>query len=322
MPCGSPHSPPQHGVLEYSVRYQFHIQSLASNSSSLKQLELTKTTNAASSSSSPTSTCLSTGALCGGAPPGTLYLFTFLATLLLLSLVAGGIVSRSVYLRRRERHLIATGQWGSPLRARPTTELPNLKKKPQIFDAYLNLNLGGGILPESELLKQWEWMMPFSATCAEFEAERGIPSPPAPEPAYQTAAQLNNLVAPVVVSPVSHIFSRRRRVLRTTHPSTNTAVSPPSHPAEVAAMIPLSERQASRLKVDIAYIILMPATPRHNDNNAHPKIIQPDDEEEQFPLLEFGVSAVEVVRSLGDEEAFFEGDGDGDGKGVDSTPSP
>ncbi|KAJ7848335.1 hypothetical protein B0H14DRAFT_3453151 [Mycena olivaceomarginata] len=254
---------------------------------------MTKTTNDASSSSSPTSTCLSTGAICGSTSPATLYLyavpvFTFLVI----------------------RHVIATGQWVPPPRTRPTTELPNLKKS-HIFDAHLNLNLGSATLPESELLKQWEWMMLF-----ESDAVRGIPSPPAPEPAYQTAAQHNNLVAPAVVSPYPKYFHAGDA-------SSDPLISlflPPPPSAEVAPMITLSERHASTLRADIAYIILMPA--QYNDNNAHPKIIQPEKEKGQLPLLESGVAAVEVVRSSGDEEVPLEGDGQGDGKGVDSTPSP
>jgi hypothetical protein len=114
----------------------------------------------------PTSSCVSTGATCGIPAAGTLYrasrqgptpstienpdrlsscaVFTFLATLLLLGLVIGGIVSRSVYLRRHQRHLIANppSQRLVP-NSNSKPEANDTKSKPRIFDARLSLVRGG-----------------------------------------------------------------------------------------------------------------------------------------------------------------------------------
>jgi len=250
-----------------------------------------------SASSSPTSTCLSTGASCGLPSPGTLYLFTFLATLLLLTVVAGGIVSRSVYLRRRQRQLIASGAWVPPGQ-RIKTE-PNLKTKPRIFDAYL-----GGAVAASDL-RQWECMMPFSAIAT----AHVLPSEP--EPSYRQ--QPNTAMAAGAESTVSgsraRIFSRRRRVLQPANMNIPVPV-----PVEAPVMISPFSGRVSRLRTEIAYIIAMPMPAEHRPQ---PKIQSDsgayDDEEveEELPFFEFGAAEIDVVRSAGDEELFFDPEGQG-----------
>ncbi|KAJ6522239.1 hypothetical protein B0H10DRAFT_378527 [Mycena sp. CBHHK59/15] len=75
-------------------------------------------TSTASMASSPNTTCNFNDQACGVPSSGTLYLFTFLATLIMLSAVAGAIVVRSMIIRRRQRERInqavANGTYMSP----------------------------------------------------------------------------------------------------------------------------------------------------------------------------------------------------------------
>ncbi|KAJ7734070.1 hypothetical protein B0H16DRAFT_1892552 [Mycena metata] len=121
-------------------------------------------------SPSATSTCLSTGAICGFAnSPGTLYLFTFLSTLLLLTLVSGGIISRSMYLRRRQQRLMASGAWAPPTRRTAMTLEASLRNKPTMYEVNLSL-----VAPED--LRYWDGMQPLAAAYRR-PAARPIPVP-------------------------------------------------------------------------------------------------------------------------------------------------
>ncbi|KAJ6528414.1 hypothetical protein B0H19DRAFT_1242990 [Mycena capillaripes] len=254
---------------------------------------MTKTTiKASSSSSSPTSTYLSTGALCCAASPATLYCAVLLTSALyhLTHRHSSGI---SIHLLS-ESTPTKSGRGGYRL---PLC-VPALPGASSHHDRgslkYRNINLGGATLPENELLKQWEWMM-RSRSCAEYLLR--LHRNPRIKPRRKSIA----LRFRHDITRVSNI-SRGRRGLK----PTNMAVLLAAPPAEVAARIPLLvEHQASRLRADNADIILMPVPARYNkNNNANPKIISPNDEEEELPLLEFGVAAVEVARSSGDEEVF------------------
>ncbi|KAJ7452207.1 hypothetical protein FB451DRAFT_696080 [Mycena latifolia] len=157
----------------------------------------TTSTNATpTDSGSPSSSCTLSAVSCGTPSPGTLYLFTFLATLLLLGIVAGGIVSRSVYLRRRQQQLIASGQWPPPAAPRVKPQV-NLSQRPRIFEAKLN-----AVVPPSEL-GHWEVIVPLSAV---------YEPPPAPLESFDPDAVLNNELS---FPPTTRagIFGRRRRVL-------------------------------------------------------------------------------------------------------------
>ncbi|KAJ6528418.1 hypothetical protein B0H19DRAFT_1083365 [Mycena capillaripes] len=121
---------------------------------------MTKTTiKASSSSSSPTSTYLSTGALCGAASPATLYCAVLLTSALyhLTHRHSSGI---SIHLLS-ESTPTKSGRGGYRL---PLC-VPALPGASSHHDRgslkYRNINLGGATLPENELLKQWEWMMLF-----------------------------------------------------------------------------------------------------------------------------------------------------------------
>ncbi|KAF7359629.1 hypothetical protein MVEN_00686700 [Mycena venus] len=202
---------------------------------------------------SPTSSCLSTGATCGIPSPGTLYLFTFLATLVLLTVVAGGIISRSVYLRRQHRQLIASGRWVPP--GQPPKVEPNLTKKPQIFDAYL-----GGAVAENEL-RQWESMMPFSLTVT--AQDIGLPSEPEQPQPQTNAVGVGGESAESTISGTPRIFSRRRRVLQPTNTNHNIPVL--AVPTETSAIKTPVPAKASAVRTEIACIIVMPILPHHGE---------------------------------------------------------
>ncbi|KAJ7023653.1 hypothetical protein C8F04DRAFT_1240078 [Mycena alexandri] len=199
-------------------------------------------TPTSSTSPSSASTCLSTGAICGiASSPGTLYLFTFLSTLLLLSIVAGGIVSRSVYLRRRQQRLMATGAWAPPSRRAAMTLETSLRKKPTMYEADLSV-----LVVECDL-RCWESVKPLAAAYRP-PAVRPIPVPPEVVYAVDDAAALGESIP-----AQTRIFSRARQLLRSTDVESNPAPPLP----EPIVTIPL--REASRnLRLQAAYVIAMP----------------------------------------------------------------
>jgi len=75
-----------------------------------------------------------------GTTSSSLYLYTFLATLLLLLAISGGIVFRSVLIRRRTRRMIEeairNGTWIPPAPRTPV----KLSDKPALYDAYTILS--------------------------------------------------------------------------------------------------------------------------------------------------------------------------------------
>lgn len=72
-------------------------------------------------------------------------MFTFLATLVLLGMVAGAVIARSVYLRRRQAELIASGLWVPPTQRTARGDV-NVAQKPRVFDAYLGEAVSAGEL--------------------------------------------------------------------------------------------------------------------------------------------------------------------------------
>ncbi|KAF7354706.1 hypothetical protein MSAN_01384300 [Mycena sanguinolenta] len=95
----------------------------------------------------------------GGGIQSSLYLYTFLATLILLLSVSSAIVIRSLLLRRRHRRMvaeaIANGTWIPPARRVKV----DLRKKPRLRDAWVEPPLLRG---EKEI--DWDAIMPFAAS--------------------------------------------------------------------------------------------------------------------------------------------------------------
>ncbi|KAJ7059565.1 hypothetical protein C8F01DRAFT_1144982, partial [Mycena amicta] len=109
----------------------------------------------------PTSTDCPTGpGTCGTAPPATLYLYTFLSTLVIIALVSAGIIARSVHLRRRAR---MNGPWQHP--ARRETRIP--RSRPKMFDVYIesppNPSKRAAETDTNQERDRWSEMKPCSA---------------------------------------------------------------------------------------------------------------------------------------------------------------
>lgn len=109
----------------------------------------------------------------------------------MLIMLAGAIISRSVYLRRRQRQLIASGRW-LPSGQREKGEV-NLKKRPRMFDAHI-----AAVLSANDV-KQWELI---SVRCSQISPAWDLlkydlfPSQP-------LCASYNS--APAVILPASEI---------------------------------------------------------------------------------------------------------------------
>ncbi|KAJ7618670.1 hypothetical protein FB45DRAFT_1063269 [Roridomyces roridus] len=135
-----------------------------------------------SSTSPPSNTCQGTFATCGIASAGSLYIFTFIGTVVLLTLLACALVGRSVYIRRRRQRLIAAGLLVLPpphttsTNRRRADETP--KAKPCIFDLHIierDLKGKEGYLKEGERenLEKWESLQPFAAEYLAVESALG-----------------------------------------------------------------------------------------------------------------------------------------------------
>ncbi|KAF7319697.1 hypothetical protein MKEN_00751400 [Mycena kentingensis (nom. inval.)] len=112
--------------------------------------------------SPPPNACVNGSNSCPRATPATLYLYTFLSTLIVLLIVSGGIIARSVYLRRVQQR---NGTW-MPARA-PRVAL-GLGRKPEMFDVYI-AECGTGTGPKLTMSgmgrsARWLDMKPFAAS--------------------------------------------------------------------------------------------------------------------------------------------------------------
>lgn len=203
---------------------------------------------------------------CEAPASGTLYLFTFLSTLLLLAFIAAAIISRSVYLRRRERRLIALGLWPPPA-LRPKPDVVTLKEKPRIFEARLT-----HAVPAHELV-HWDAILPLAAA---YSAPPAPLAPPKTEP---------NGRAPNAPLPPSRLGMFPRWQFGAPSPA-------PIGPAPASAS-PRSASPAPPAPVSghVAYFIAMPA------EDTRPRPCADEDDERALPLLEFGIAVVAVART-------------------------
>ncbi|KAJ7859385.1 hypothetical protein B0H14DRAFT_2747162 [Mycena olivaceomarginata] len=182
-------------------------------------------------------------------PPATLYLYTFLSTLIILLMVSGGIITRSVVLRRRQQIAIANGTWDNPHRRENYSNRP----RPVMFDAYVATDTGGKNEKEEE---RWASMKPFSASdCA----------PPAkPKPPVESGEASGH-------PPIRHTArdQLRRSLVRASAPPPPPAIELESQPDLIPS------------KVRVAFLVAMPW------QGVSPK--NEEEEEEEVPYLEFGV---------------------------------
>ncbi|TRM64825.1 hypothetical protein BD626DRAFT_490003 [Schizophyllum amplum] len=207
------------------------------------------------------------------ASSASLYLYTFLATLILLLGVSAAIVVRSLILRRRHRALveeaIRNGTWIPPA-TRPRVDL---SKKPKLHEAYLDSHgAHQSHTRRAEDWLSWDGILPFSATYA---------NPPSHAPP-----------APVGVPTEAPLSPPRRRWW-------SWSRAPSAEPSS-AGQTELTERTppapTAPTQVRVGVIIAMP-TP-------HTQKPETSVDEEPLPPLEMGISDV-VMRGgpLETEEA-------------------
>ncbi|KAJ7670655.1 hypothetical protein DFH06DRAFT_1320588 [Mycena polygramma] len=231
---------------------------------------------------------------CGSPPPATLYLYTFLSTLIILMLVSAGIIARSVVLRRRQRLAIANGTWVSP---RPRENYA-ARPRPVMFDAYLAAAADG----KKEDEERWSAMKPFSAS--DVAPPRKTPvlppmeSPQAPHEPIRRAAR-----------------DQMRSVVRLYSPFRSLQLPPPAPPPPpMIELAPSSSSSTSApprsspspTQLRVALLVAMPfepSTPKQKEDDA-------DADDEDLPYLEFGVLEADVVdvgRTSGGEEGVSAG---------------
>ena len=266
------------------------------------------------------------------ASSASLYLYTFLATLVLLLSVSGAIILRSFILRRRHRLLveeaIRNGTWIPPSpEERGTGSSRNrvdISKKPVMWDAYVGekdreLGLGSSISRERGGEKQhdgqteWDWdsIRPFSA--AYLAPPPGAPSKPLRLPSSDNTP---NQVYPPRLSyarrfmrfirpddPSSQPFPLNQRRLSTVNLDASEGVDWAGHPKKlrVAVLIamprPPSERNSSASSASSQHSISIQREP-HNDD---------EDEDKEIPLVEFGIAELDVKGLVPDVDMDADG---------------
>ncbi|KAH9924950.1 hypothetical protein B0H21DRAFT_826686 [Amylocystis lapponica] len=195
----------------------------------------------------------------------SLYLYTFLATLILLLSISAAIVVRSYILRRRQRRMIEeairNGTYVPPPRS-PRT----FGEKPRLHDVYLALDAedvltGKGLaVSDSGSLSSWGSLMPVAAVALK---------PP--------DALAETTPAGIPPARASWLRAWRRRGHRATPAVPLTPVVSPkpdeAGPAELCGK-----------EIKVAFLIAMPAPHRK----------QHEVEEQPLPHVEFGLAQVVV----------------------------
>ncbi|KAJ7178220.1 hypothetical protein C8R46DRAFT_1346431 [Mycena filopes] len=253
-----------------------------------------------------------------------LYLYTFLATLILLLGVSSAIVVRSLLLRRRHRRMveeaIANGTWVPPaprLRIDP-------RKKPRIWDAFLAPPAVPATTATTAFLRtntseplrgglgvEWEGIMPFAASYT--PSAKSTPAP--------TAAAPSTLAPPSASAATSRTGSRVNLSLGTGAPSSTSNLQ------SSAVVVEGEEEKLVQPRVSVAMLIAMPApgmfAPHVPGARAGAEAGEPqaptwarhlpptdDPDEMGLPHLEVGVVSVGVVSSA-EEGRASEEEGEG-----------
>jgi len=205
----------------------------------------------------------------------TLYLYTFLATLVLLLAVSSAIVVRSLILRRRHQRMveeaIRTGTW-MPDRLSSTSgrRRRDFGQKPKLWEAWLRPK--ANTLTGEKEKSSWGDITPFHVAYIDL---------PTPSPQGPIASSAENPVEPVS-RPARFMrpFARRR--------------SPPSPqpvsliPDQALSSSSSSPTTAPRPAVRVAVLIAMPNTShKHHEHHDH-------GHETELPVVEIGVVEVSV----------------------------
>jgi len=214
------------------------------------------------SSSFPTNSSLN-GSTNNPTSSSGLYLYTFLATLLLLLAISAMIVGRSILVRRRTRHIveqaIANGTWITP-----SPKIPiNLRDKPYLHHAYTV------IAPQHEdsSLKKaalWDSIKPVSVSLAKSDVVRAV---------HQLSVQESLPNPPPRRAPMARLFRSR------------TSVPPPSNIPEpqVSSSLPPQEYET----ITVSVMIAMPSLLEFKSH-------QHDKTEQECPAVQFGLSEIKL----------------------------
>jgi hypothetical protein len=221
-------------------------------------------------SSTPLPSSSSSGQDSGGSnvpsPSSGLYLYTFLATLLLLLGISAAIVARSVLLRRRTRRMfeesIANGTWIPPAPKIPV----NLGNKPLLHDAYTNIDPNH----EDVSLKTaglWDTVKPVSVTLAKADnvpmVDQFSIQQPSSEPQHRQF-------------PLARLLRMRAPTPTLTPSVSESQIVSPSHTTQYKT-------------VTVSVMIAMPHLPQQKAHHH-------DGADRECPAVEFGISDVELPR--------------------------
>lgn len=234
----------------------------------------------------------------GIASSASLYLYTFLATLVLLLSVSAAIILRSLLMRRRHRRMveeaIRNGTWIPPPPETGTfgtgRARVDLSRKPKLWDAYLGTT-------EKSAQTEWDWesIRPFSASYI------------APPPGDATNGA-NAAGGRAVASAQTPRLSYPQRVTRFFHPDrpeftaqyqleartpATDAAATPNVAGGNEEVVPTPPKQ-----IRVAVLIAMPHRgPERNTGVASSSTAPPRlhvDDDEELPHLEFGVALLDV----------------------------
>lgn len=251
----------------------------------------------------------------GGGDPassGALYLYTFLATLVLLLSVSSAIVVRSLILRRRNGRLIAEAIANGTWFQNPTAP-PPVGDKPAFFEAFVAGSKGENAEknPVETEDVDWQDIMPFSATYVHTPSDKTedgksttVTAPPnittSTPRRIATFASALRRVAPrtptaLLPPPVSAGMSSPPSPFSPSPP--NGAATPaaptPSPPSPGSPIDASFSPSSSSSTLRVAVLIAMPTPPQapvpSGSRTAY------GEEEEDIPHVEFGVAEVDVV---------------------------
>ncbi|KAG0701631.1 hypothetical protein DFH29DRAFT_925588 [Suillus ampliporus] len=207
-----------------------------------------------SATASSTNATSSTSAEPSLTSSAALYLYTFLATLVLLLAVSSAIVIRSLILRRRHQRIveeaIRAGTWlpHQPYDPRGSRRRRDVGKKPKLWETWLRTDDGG-----ADTKCTWDDIMPVYAAHV-----KSAPSSQSPRP---ESAQ-----------PRSDAQSRTMRFLRPFHTRFSAAAAT-SSPIVVLTPVSSSPSRSASPAVNVAVLIAMP-TPHHTREGDGPPVVE------------------------------------------------
>ncbi|KAK2460434.1 hypothetical protein APHAL10511_007599 [Amanita phalloides] len=245
----------------------------------------------------------------------SLYLYTFLATLVLLLVVSAAIVVRSFVLRRRHRMMIEEAirngtlfpplATGYGLRTRV-----DLSKKPKIWDAWIEKQEQPTSGRSREKEWYWDMMKPLSAVYVVPAGSRSSGNRDDYSSSNRQGTMSSRQSLRVRVGSAARHAGRTLAHYVSTRPSINTPhSSSQSSSTQLSSPTVLADLSSGYATVKVAVLIAMPrksatkgSPPFSPSSSLQPlhSLLPSHDEEEQLPHLEMGVTEVRVMPSPDD----------------------